>query len=130
MNLLIIDDEEEILHSFARVLDSLGHTCVTCRSAEDALVRYMKGGFDVVITDYKMPEKSGLELLVQLKKINPNVFVIVLTGFGSLEVALDALGKGAYYYMTKPLDFDELEIVLQRIGMELDIRNRLQTLRA
>ena len=130
MHLLILDDEEDILQSFARVLDTLGHTCKTFTNAEQAVQAYHDEAFDVVITDYMMPGMNGLDVIQSLKQVDPKAFIIVITGYGSLEVALGSLGQGAYYYMTKPLDFTEMKIVLERINAEILMRKRLQAIRA
>jgi len=116
------------VQSFDRVLSSLGHSCSVFRSGESAVAAYRTGEFDVVITDYRMPHMNGVSVIKTLKKVDPGAFVIVITGYGSLDVALDSLGNGAYYYMTKPVDFDELNEVLQRIAAERTTQKRLRSM--
>src|SRR5659263_484094 len=81
----------------------------------DALARIEADDFDVLIADIKMPRMNGLELLSKVKEVSPETEVIVITGFGSISSAVDAMKKGADDYLPKPFDLDELVLKIRRL---------------
>jgi len=78
------------------------------------LARFEQGDFQLVITELKMPEMDGMELLGEIKKLDSDVNIIVLTGFGTIESAVQAIKGGAYHYITKQIEFEEIELVVNR----------------
>jgi PAS domain S-box-containing protein len=113
--ILIIDDESAIVNVLDQALKFKGYQTRSCTSSEEALHIFREEGeFDVVITDLMMPEFSGIELLEVFKQVDSNCEVIVLTGFGSNETAVEALKKGAYDYLKKPTNIDELFICVAK----------------
>lgn len=107
--ILIVDDEEKIRHLLQIMLEGQGYETAQAANGEEALQLIKKYNFGLVITDLKMPVMDGMTLLREIKKIDPDYPVIVLTAFGSIESAADAMEEGALYYFTKP--FDEEKIV-------------------
>lgn len=109
MNIQLIDDEEAILKTLKRVLERRGHSCSTFSSVTKALELYRKNPFDVVFVDYRMPEKSGIEVLAQLKTYDPAAKVIIMTGNADLQTAIDAVNFGAMAFLRKPIDLKLLQ---------------------
>jgi DNA-binding NtrC family response regulator len=120
--ILVVDDEDIIRESLAFVLRKEGYTV---QEAENGLVAYNKlveESFDLVITDLEMPEMKGIELLEEIKKLNIQTSVVIITAFGSLDTAISALRNGASDYLLKPVEFDELIIKIKRL---FDVKNLL-----
>jgi len=107
--ILIVDDEEKLRHILQLMLERQGFETAQAANGEEALQLIKKYNFGMVITDLKMPVMDGMTLLKEIKKIDPDYPVIVLTAFGSIESAADAMEEGALYFFTKP--FDEEKII-------------------
>ena len=118
---LIVDDEKHQRDILQMILESEGYESVSARNGRLALQALRERPFDVVLTDLKMPDMSGIELLTALLKTQPGLCVILMTAHGSIGSAVDAMRSGAFDYLTKPLEKDELIVVLGK-GME---RSRL-----
>ena len=108
LNLMLVDDEERFLETTAKVLARRGYEALTATSGAKALDLLATRPVDVVVLDVKMPGMSGLEALRQIKARFPLVEVIMLTGHGTIENAVEGMKAGAYDYLTKPCDLDEL----------------------
>ena len=108
--ILIVDDEESQREAIAGFLRKLGHNTVPCPDGADALEIIQKEPVDLVISDMKMPVMGGLELLRKAKSIVPDLAFILMTAFGSVDGAVECMKLGAFNYLTKPIDLDELEI--------------------
>jgi DNA-binding NtrC family response regulator len=117
--ILIVDDEQIIRESLGFVLRKEGYHVEEASNGVEALRKHEEQPFDVVITDIEMPEMRGIELLERISQRSPQTFVVVITAFGSIETAIQALRKGAYDYILKPIDFDDL---LHRIKKLIDHR--------
>lgn len=100
--ILLVDDEEDVLLTLKALLRQAGHRADTAPSAEEALRLLEKRNYTLVITDLRMPHMSGEELLERVRRRHPETAVIVLTGYGSIESAVEAIRKGAADYITKP----------------------------
>ena len=116
--ILVVDDEVRMCESLHELLGDIGYTVFTSQSASEALEKIKSEKIDLVITDIKMPEISGLELLKKVKEIDPEIVVILMTGYASLESALEAIREGAFEYHMKPVEFSQLEISVKR-GLEI-----------
>ena len=116
-NLLIIDDERSLLDLLGLVFKKEGYGVKTAVSAVKALEILDKNGIDLVITDIKMPQKSGMDILKAVKDRTPEMPVIMITAYGSIQQAIDALKAGALDYVVKPFDVEELKIIVAR-GLE------------
>jgi DNA-binding NtrC family response regulator len=113
-DLLIVDDDRNLLKILGDTLEGLASNIVPASSAEAALEAIESQKFDVVITDLKMPGKSGMDVLTFSLKKKPSVPVIMVSAFGSIEAAVDAMKQGAYDFITKPFDPDELRQVVKK----------------
>ncbi|MBN2091168.1 sigma-54-dependent Fis family transcriptional regulator [candidate division KSB1 bacterium] len=112
--LLIIDDEPAQLQALAGFLKKRGHKVEKAESGLAGIEILKKQPIDLIITDFKMPDLTGLEVLTKAKAINPELDVIVMTAFGSIENATQAMRDGAVDYLTKPVDLNQLELVIQK----------------
>lgn len=106
--LLIVDDEQEFLDSMSRVLTRRGVEVTTATSGVEALEHLRRVGFGVVLADVKMPGMSGLELLREIKRLHPLTEVIFLTGHPSVDVAVAGVKEGAFDYLVKPTEINDL----------------------
>ncbi|HEU5452399.1 MAG TPA: sigma-54 dependent transcriptional regulator [Terriglobales bacterium] len=112
---LIVDDEQSIRKLCMTIGASLGFDCAEAESAEAALAYLETGSPDIVITDRRLPNASGDELLRQIKALLPRTEVAIITGHGSIESAVEAMKLGAYDYIVKPFGAGQLKLVLQRM---------------
>jgi len=117
--ILVVDDEQIIRESLSFVLKKEGYQVDEAANGREALAKQESRPFDVVISDIEMPEMRGMELLENITKRTPQTFVIMITAFASIETAIAALRKGAYDYVLKPIDFDD---ILHRIKRLLEHR--------
>jgi len=114
-NVLIIDDEEIQLQSLKTFLSKRKFNVFTSRSGEDGIRLINENLIDIVLTDFKMPGMNGFEVLRKTKEINPGIDVVVMTAFGTIENAVSLMKAGAFDYLIKPIDLDELENILEKI---------------
>ncbi|MGD9230214.1 MAG: response regulator [Desulfobacterales bacterium] len=112
-NVLLVDDELEFLETLVKRLTKRGLNISTAKSGEDALKIIGGKGIDVVVLDVRMPGMDGIQTLREIKKIDPLMEVIMLTGHASVEVAIEGMELGAFDYLMKPADIDELFYKLQ-----------------
>lgn len=114
-SILVVDDEPLIRKSLYEILKIAGFDAHTAMNGEEAVDLFAIRSFDIVITDMKLPKMSGLDLLNVIKKTSPLTEVILITGYGSIETAVDAMKKGAFDYVTKPIVDDEIRILIDKI---------------
>ncbi len=107
-SILIVDDEPHSLFGISEVIADEGFYPITASNGKEALEKLQKNLIDLVITDERMPDISGMDLLSEIKKIDSNIPVIIITAFGSVSMAVEALKKGAFYFFEKPI-FNNLE---------------------
>ncbi len=127
-SLLVVDDERNIRVHLARFLENCGHSVKTAETARQALDLLMEDPrFDLVLTDYKLAEVNGLELLRRIKHQTPEIPVILMTAYGTIENAVEAMKAGAYDYLTKPFSLEQIEHVVSRAleVQKLRAENRL-----
>ncbi len=115
INILIVDDEPLIRRSLSEFLSLEGYTVSSASSGVQALELLKTYDADIVISDIKMPEMDGVELLQNIKKTYPDIQVIIVTGYGSIKSAVDAMKDGAYDYIMKPIIDNEIKILLERL---------------
>jgi DNA-binding NtrC family response regulator len=126
---LVVDDEKSILMLLDEALSNWGYQVTTANSASDALAALRTQVFDAALTDVRMPEMSGIELLRELKKRDESMEVVIMTGYPTIASAVEALKEGAYDYLSKPLILDELRHLMQRLMERRFLRGEVQTLR-
>lgn len=119
--ILVVDDEDIIRESLSFILKKEGYYVQEAENGRIAHEKLLEETFDLVITDLEMPELKGLELLQEIKKLNIQTSVIIVTAFGSLDTAISALRNGASDYILKPVEFDELLIKVKRLFEVKDI---------
>ncbi len=116
IHFLIVDDQQSIRKLCVTIGASLGFSCDEAESAEAALQFLDTNSPDIILVDLRMAEMSGLEFLAQVKKLLPRTEVAIMTGYGSIESAVQAMKLGAYDYITKPFRVEELKMTLQRMA--------------
>ena len=115
--ILIVDDEQDILETLPEVLQKWGHQTFIAANGIEALKVFSDNPVDFIITDIKMPQMDGMELLQKIQEMDKNCMVIFLTGYPSLDSAISAMRSGAYDYLVKPVNLDELKLRIER-GLE------------
>lgn len=126
--IMVVDDEPTVRYTFDRYLTRAGHEVLAVETAEEALNRIAVFEPDMVITDVRMPGMSGLDLLEKLRSSLPDVDVLVMTGFEDMQSAISAIKAGAYDYLVKPLEFDQIEAVVNRCFQDRAVRRRMKHL--
>ena len=131
-NLLVVDDEESVAVTMGAILEMDGYNVAVSMSGADALKRIRETSFDLVLTDLRLDDIDGLSIVSEICRVQPETVSIILTGYASLESAIKALREGAYDYLIKPCDVDELRAVVAR-GIErrqlgLQLKERLAEL--
>ncbi|HZU44532.1 MAG TPA: sigma-54 dependent transcriptional regulator [Terriglobales bacterium] len=126
IRLLIVDDEASIRKLCVKIGESLGFACAEAENAEAALQAMETGAPDLILVDLRMAQMSGLEFLEAAKKLSPRTEVAIITAYGSIDNAVQAMKLGAYDYITKPFRLEEMKLVLQRMAQKvrLVIENR------
>ena len=120
LRILAVDDEQDYCDVLRVILDANGYTVETCNNGQQALQLLEKKPFDIVISDIKMPVMDGFELLKEIKNKEYDADVIMLTAFGTIEKAVETMKAGAYTYVTKGSDPEELLIEIRKVR---DVRN-------
>ncbi len=126
---LVVEDEREMRAMLEKGLTRRGFAPVALPSADEALARLAAEDFDVVLTDLRMPGMDGLALCERIVLNRPDIPVVVVTAFGSLETAVAAIRAGAYDFVTKPIDVDALVLVLERAVQHRALRDEVRRLR-
>jgi putative nucleotidyltransferase with HDIG domain len=112
--ILVVDDEEAIREVVSTLLDAQGYRCTTCPNGRVALATFRQDTYDLVLSDIVMPEMDGLKLLIELRAADPDVPVIMVTAMHDISIALDAIRSGAYDYILKPFEKDQLYLSVRR----------------
>lgn len=128
-NILIVDDEQTIRETLSEVLDEEGFASEMAGSGQEALNKVNKRDYDLVITDLKMPHMDGLALMERIKQQTPETSVMIITAYASLESAIQALRLGAYDYIIKPLDFDDVILRIRRLMEHRELEDENKYLR-
>jgi len=129
LNLLIVDDERSIREACREVAMSLGFLVHVADSAEHAYRLLQANTIDAVLLDLRLPGASGLEALRHIKSQRPEALVIVVTGYGTVQSAVQAMKHGAYEYVTKPFSIEELKLLLERVCNHLKLKTENRLLR-
>jgi two-component system response regulator HydG len=129
LNLLIVDDERAIREACREVAQSLGFNTFSADSAEHAYRVLESQGIDAVLLDLRLPGAGGLEALNQIKSRRPDAVIVVVTGYGTVQSAVQAMKNGAYDYVTKPFSLEELKMLLDRVATHLKLKTENRILR-
>ena len=130
VKILVAEDEEIALKHLLYTLGNEGYEVLGAKNGREAFDRINSDHFDLLITDVKMPGMSGIELLDKVKETNPDIDVMIITGFGSVGDAVDAMKRGAYDYITKPFNLDELVIKVRKISEKKKLKKENTALKA
>ena len=114
-SILVVDDELIVRDSLSDWLAEDGYNVATAKNGTEALSMVRKRDWDVLLVDLKMPGLSGLEVLSKVKEINPNIPVIIMTAYATVDTAVEAIKSGAYDYITKPFNPEEITLTLKKI---------------
>ena len=133
-SILIVDDEDAQRSILKGYLEKKGYKIYSASSGTEGIKTVQNNLINIVLSDFKMPDKTGLEVLEVVKKINPEISFVILTAYGTIEDAVKAMRLGAFDYISKPVDLDELDLMIERIiehnnlGWYVEDEDGLQTL--
>ncbi len=127
--ILIVDDEDMFREDLALLLSRKGYQCLTASSAEEGLERAAEFLPDIILSDIVMPGQSGIEVLEDLRRLNPECMIIIMTAFGALETAIEAFRKGAVDYILKPLVIEDVLNKIRRIVEQKRLMEEVRYLR-
>lgn len=119
LNVLIVDDDRRMRSVLKSLLAEEGHEVTSCADGLEAISRCSETAYDLVISDLMMPGAGGIEVLKACRKGHPETLVVLITGFASLETAIEAIREGAYDYITKPFKMEEMKIVVRNAGEQI-----------
>jgi DNA-binding NtrC family response regulator len=128
-SILVVDDTPEIRFSISEVLKREGFAVDIACDGQEAIDKLAKSFFDVVITDLSMPRKNGMEVLCFLKEHSPETICIIITGFGTIQGAVEAMRQGAFDYLTKPFKLEEFIVLIDKALEFRELRRENQSLR-
>ena len=114
VRILIADDEASLRLVLQTALNKVGYEVDTVKNGKEALYMVQKNHYDIAIFDIRMPEMDGLQAFYEIHKIKPSLPIILMTAFGSSETAVNAMKHGAYDYILKPFNLDEVKIIVSR----------------
>ncbi len=122
MNILIVEDEANQRKLLKNILTKEGYRVEEAGSGEEGVGLFFGGNFDLVLLDRRLPDKTGIEVLKDIKKINPIIPIIIITAFANVDNAVEAMKKGAFHYLTKPIDPDELTLIIKKAFDNLNLK--------
>ncbi len=128
--ILLIDDDESLCTLLTMNLTDAGYNVLSTTEGKEALDQVEKDIFNIIITDLRIDTVTGFDILEKVKRMSPSTEVIMVTGHGSVEDAVDAMKKGAFNYITKPVDPDELNLVIQKALEKQKLTNEVKNLRS
>ncbi|MGA2332944.1 MAG: response regulator [Syntrophales bacterium] len=123
---LVVDDDEVIRELLTDYLNMFGYEVVCAVNGQEAVRKYTKGHFDIVLSDLVMSPMDGLELLGEIRKMDPEAIFIMITGYPSINSAMEAMKRGAKDYVTKPFNIDEIGLKMERVLLERSLKGRLR----
>ena len=128
--LLLVDDDRQVLASMADWLRSQGYELDTAQNCEQARSAIAKRDYNVALVDVRLPDGDGFDLLAECRERRPGTSVIMITGYGTVDSAIDAIRAGAFDYLTKPLIDDELEMAIHRALSQRKVLEENENLKA
>lgn len=127
--ILIVDDDAAMRDFLREELEREGFAVEVARGGREGVERVKRGGIDLVVSDVKMPDIDGLDLLREIRAVEPSPYVVTITAFGSIDTAIRAVKLGAYDYVTKPFELDQLLLTIGKALSERDLRSEVARLR-
>lgn len=124
---LVVDDDEAIRNALAEYLQTLNYEVVTASDGEDALNKYHKGDFQLILADLMMPNMDGIQLLKRVREIDEDVLFLMITGHPSIGTAVESINRGADDYITKPFHLEEVKHRLNKAIEKRSLKGRLKT---
>jgi two-component system sensor histidine kinase/response regulator len=122
ISILIVDDEEKICNRLATVIQREGYA-VTATTQPDKAIEYLsQQQFDIILTDLNMPQKSGFQIMEYIQQAGLNVLIIVITGYASVDTAIQSIKLGAYDFIQKPFDIETLKLTIKRAALTIKLR--------
>lgn len=115
LNILLVDDEDHLQEVLGLLLELDGHKVTTAYNGQEALEKAKNNKFDLVVTDLKMPGMTGLEMAKEFKNTNPDIHIIMITGYPTVETATEALKLGCDDYIAKPFHMDRMREIIKKI---------------
>lgn len=128
-SILIVDDEEAQRNVLKGYLEKKGYHTFTAASGTEAVESIKNNIIDIIFSDYKMPDKTGIELLEEVKKLNPEISFVIVTAYGTVENAVKAMQLGANHYISKPINLDELDIIISKLVEDKNLKSEIKNLR-
>lgn len=128
-SILIVDDEDAQRSVLKGYLEKKGYRIFSASSGNEGIKTVQNNIIDIILSDFKMPDKTGLEVLEEVKKINPEISFVILTAYGTIENAVKAMRLGAFDYISKPVDLDELDLMIERIIENRNLKSENQILK-
>ena len=129
-SILVIDDEDAQRNILMGYLEKKGFSIYSASSGNEGIKLVKNNLIDIVLSDYKMPDKTGIEVLEEVKKINPEISFVILTAYGTIENAVKAMRLGAFDYISKPVDLDELDLMIEKIIENKNLRSEIRLLKS
>ncbi len=129
LRILIVDDEKNQRDILAGYLKKQGYGTESAEGGPQALEKFKRDPFDLILTDYRMPGMDGLQFLKEVRRLNPETVVVVMTAYGTVGTAVTAMKEGAHDYLTKPIDLDELLLLVQRVERDITLVRENRDLR-
>lgn len=128
-NILVVDDEDGMRNRCVRLLQRNGYNVKGTNDGQQALFLVKRNRFSLVIADIRMPGISGIELLERIKEVSPETGVVMITGYGTVDNAVEAMKLGAYDYITKPFDMERLLLVVGHIKATFLLKDEIGSLK-
>jgi DNA-binding NtrC family response regulator len=128
-NILIVDDEKAIRKTLSEILSFEGYEIEEASDGEEGLKKFSEKSFDLVLCDIKMPKMDGIEFLEKAKQVNPDVPIIIISGHGNIDTAVEAVKKGAFDYISKPPDLNRLLITLRNATEKQELVSEAKVLK-
>jgi DNA-binding NtrC family response regulator len=128
-NILVIDDEAAQRDVLTGYLKKKGYKIFSASSGKEGIELARTNPVDIILSDFKMPDLNGIEVLEQVKKINPEISFVIVTAYGTVENAVKAMRLGAFDYISKPVDLDELDLMIERIIEHKNLKSENQLLK-
>lgn len=127
--ILIVDDDDDLRENLVEILKSETYITTAASTATEAIKIQKKSYFDVILLDYMMPEVSGLDALCELKSTNPKTKVIMITAYGTIDIAVDAIKRGASEFITKPFKIESLLALIEQVIEEPKFEDGIKKLK-